>query len=178
MILQSDKSPCARETAGGSALCRRKGKERSICISRAQAKTSNSASPLPILVQFAHLQSANRAQFQRFCSNFAFTHGPEPAKSLTFLTPPCQKCQTRTGYLAPRTAIQTVAPSKHGTAPGLRRWEGWRYRNPADQEFPRSTAGWCRVGLARATALPLKLQPPCWNWRGDFPPPRREAEWV
>jgi len=94
VILQSDKSPCARETAGGSAPCIGKGKERSICISRAQAKTSDSASPLPILGSSYPFSQRLRPSCNGFCPISPFVRGPELAKSLTLLTRQRQKCQT------------------------------------------------------------------------------------
>jgi len=110
VILQSDKSPCARETAGGSAPCIGKGKERSICISRAQAKTSDSASPLPILGSSYPFSQRLRPSCNGFCPISPFVRGPELAKSLTLLTRQRQKCQT---FGADNR------PSNHDTTPSL-----------------------------------------------------------
>jgi hypothetical protein len=162
VILQSDKSPCARETAEGSALCRRQRKERSICISRAQAKTSDSASPLPIFGQFARLQSANLASLGRFCADFAL-HEPESAKSLTFLTPPCQKCQTfRAEPIQPRhhakltPRCQNAAPAQPRCVPDIRKVGGdMRYCRAI---IPHAGIGWpCEHRASVERRLPAIL---------------------
>jgi hypothetical protein len=108
MILQSDKSPCAREATSGSAVCRRKRIEAPIYMSRAQAKMSDTAGCRRILGQFPPLLSAIRVQLQQFCPGLALPCRLELAKSLTLLTLPCQKCQT--GNLV-HGLIRSITPS-------------------------------------------------------------------
>ncbi len=71
MILQSDKSPCARETAGGSAPCigKRKG-EIYLYLARASKNVRLGIAPADF-GQFVPFQSATPAQLQRILSNFA-----------------------------------------------------------------------------------------------------------
>jgi len=146
VILQSDKSPCARETAGGSAPCIGKGKERSICISRAQAKTSDSASPLPILGSSYPFSQRLRPSCNGFCPISPFVRGPELAKSLTLLTRQRQKCQT---FGADNR------PSNHDTTPSLPSSTSSMPRRRRRRAAPQTKNSRARISHRRAGAKVL-----------------------